>query len=62
MREAIVVGDTPDDIQCARANGARVLAVATGRHSRSELARHAPDAVLEDLADTHAVMQVLADE
>ena len=62
MSEAIVVGDTPDDIQCARANGARVLAVATGRHTPSELQRHAPDAVLEDLADTRAVMRMLADE
>ena len=62
ITEAIVVGDTPDDIQCARANQARVLAVATGRHSPSELRRHGPDAVFEDLADTHAVMRVLADE
>jgi phosphoglycolate phosphatase-like HAD superfamily hydrolase len=33
----IVVGDTPLDIACARADGLRVLAVATGPHSASEL-------------------------
>jgi phosphoglycolate phosphatase-like HAD superfamily hydrolase len=33
----IVVGDTPLDIACARADGLRVLAVATGPHPASEL-------------------------
>jgi phosphoglycolate phosphatase-like HAD superfamily hydrolase len=46
-----VVGDTPLDIACARAIGARVAAVATGWHSREELAEHAPDLLLPDLAD-----------
>jgi phosphoglycolate phosphatase-like HAD superfamily hydrolase len=46
-----VVGDTPLDIACARAIGARVAAVATGWHSREELAGHAPDLLLPDLAD-----------
>lgn len=62
MREAVVVGDTPEDIRCARANGARVLAVATGRHSVAELRQHAPDAALDSLADTSLVMRILADE
>jgi len=39
----IVVGDTPLDIACARADGLRVLAVATGPHEASELT--AADAV-----------------
>jgi phosphoglycolate phosphatase-like HAD superfamily hydrolase len=46
-----VVGDTPLDIACARAIGARVAAVATGWHSREELAGHAPDLLLPDLGD-----------
>ena len=62
MQDAVVVGDTPDDIRCAHANGARVLAVATGRHSVSELAEHAPDATVDSLADTATVMRILADE
>lgn len=49
-----VVGDTPHDISCARAIGARALAVATGGSSRAELAAHRPDAVLENLADAPA--------
>lgn len=46
-----IVGDTPHDIACARAVGARVLAVATGSSSVEALAAHKPDAVLRDLAD-----------
>jgi phosphoglycolate phosphatase-like HAD superfamily hydrolase len=42
----IVVGDTPLDIACARADGLRVLAVATGPHAASELG--AADGVAAD--------------
>ena len=57
--EAVIIGDTPHDIECARACGARVIAVATGRHSTAELAAHSPDAVFPDLADTTAVLSAL---
>jgi phosphoglycolate phosphatase-like HAD superfamily hydrolase len=49
-----VVGDTPHDIACARAFGARALAVATGGSKLSELAGHNPDAVFESLEDPDA--------
>jgi phosphoglycolate phosphatase len=45
----IVVGDTEHDVTCARAAGARVVAVATGSRTRAELEGHAPDLVLDDL-------------
>jgi phosphoglycolate phosphatase len=45
-----VIGDTPADIQCARAIGAKVLAVATGMFSVDDLATHVPDLVRESLA------------
>jgi phosphoglycolate phosphatase-like HAD superfamily hydrolase len=44
-----VVGDTPRDVQCARAIGARVLAVATGSYSFDELAETSPDLICESL-------------
>jgi phosphoglycolate phosphatase-like HAD superfamily hydrolase len=59
---AVIVGDTPDDIRCARANGARVLAVSTGRHTVQELREHGPDAVFENLSDTPGVLRMLTDE
>jgi phosphoglycolate phosphatase-like HAD superfamily hydrolase len=46
-----VIGDTPLDVQCARAIGAKAVAVATGWHTREELAAHQPDLLLTDLAD-----------
>jgi phosphoglycolate phosphatase-like HAD superfamily hydrolase len=46
-----VVGDTPLDVRCARAIGARAVAVATGWHGAEELAAHQPDLLLADLAD-----------
>lgn len=47
----IVVGDTEHDIACARAAGARVVAVATGIRDRATLAAHEPDLLLDDLSD-----------
>jgi len=46
-----VIGDTPHDVTCARAIGARVVAVATGSHPRAELTACDPDLVLDDLSD-----------
>jgi phosphoglycolate phosphatase-like HAD superfamily hydrolase len=46
-----VIGDTPLDVRCARAVGARVAAVATGWHSTEELAAHQPDLLMADLSD-----------
>ncbi|MGD0536503.1 MAG: HAD hydrolase-like protein [Verrucomicrobiota bacterium] len=47
--EILVVGDTPFDIACGRAIGARVLAVATGGASLAELERHRPDWAVDQL-------------
>lgn len=41
--EVLVVGDTPHDIRCGRAIGAKTLAVATGGATLEELERHRPD-------------------
>jgi len=55
----VIIGDTPADIDCTRAIGARAIAVATGRYSVEELARHDPVAVFPDLCDTAAVMRAI---
>ncbi|HEX8354203.1 MAG TPA: HAD hydrolase-like protein [Pyrinomonadaceae bacterium] len=58
----VVVGDTPNDIACARHFGARAVAVATGRsYTAADLAAHSPDAVLPDLADTGLLLRTLAE-
>jgi phosphoglycolate phosphatase-like HAD superfamily hydrolase len=54
-----VVGDTPLDLACARAGGARCLLVATGHYPREALEAAGADAVLPDLTDTDAVVDLL---
>lgn len=54
-----VVGDTPRDLACARAGGARCLLVATGRFSLDELEAEDADELLADLTDTDRVLALL---
>ena len=56
--DVLIIGDTPHDIECARAHGCRVLAVATGqRHSLAELSLHRPDHVVKDFSQTDALLE-----
>jgi phosphoglycolate phosphatase-like HAD superfamily hydrolase len=48
-REAIVIGDTPFDVDCAVAHGARAIGVATGPFSRDDLAAAGADLVVDTL-------------
>jgi phosphoglycolate phosphatase-like HAD superfamily hydrolase len=58
-QRAVVIGDTPHDVDCARAVGARVLAVATGSYSVAQLTAANADIVLPDLSDTDRVVDLL---
>ena len=44
-----LIGDHPNDIRAARANGVRSIAVATGLVSAEELAGHSPDVLMPDM-------------
>lgn len=59
--QAWVIGDTPRDLDCARAGGARCLLVATGRIPIEQLTGIGADAVLPDLIDTDAVTRLVMD-
>jgi len=52
--EILVIGDTPRDIECARAIGARCLAVATGGDSHGELLTHRAHWTVRDLTEIRA--------
>ncbi len=54
--DCVIIGDTPADVTCGRAVGARAIGVATGRYGTDELMRHGAAAVFDDLSDTHAVV------
>jgi phosphoglycolate phosphatase-like HAD superfamily hydrolase len=53
--QVLVIGDTPLDIRCGRAIGAKVLAVATGGAKLGELTDHRPDWAVGDLTNIKAV-------
>ena len=59
VTDTCVIGDTPADIRCARAIGARAAAVATGGYSSAELSPHEPDHLFEDLSRTVHVAEKL---
>ena len=44
-----LIGDHPNDIRAARANGVRAISVATGLVSAEDLARHSPDLLVPDM-------------
>ena len=54
-----VIGDTPRDIACGKAIGARTIAVATGTWSREELAKYQPDFLIDDLSDVEDLIHTL---
>lgn len=49
--KCVVIGDTPRDVACARAIGAQVVAVSTGKFDSRSLAEHSPDLLVEGLED-----------
>jgi phosphoglycolate phosphatase-like HAD superfamily hydrolase len=54
----VVIGDTPRDIACARADGVRCVAVTTGRYGAAELSE--ADTVVEDTGALERVLTALA--
>lgn len=56
---AVVVGDTPHDIDCARSGGVPVIAVATGTYAVEPLAECRPDRLFRDLERTEEVVAAI---
>jgi phosphoglycolate phosphatase-like HAD superfamily hydrolase len=54
-----VIGDTPHDIHCANAIGAKTIAVGTGGYSVEELAEHRPWRVFTELPSVDEFMRVI---
>jgi len=57
--ETVIIGDTPCDVECARANGVRAVAVGTGPFGVERLRAAGGDLVLADLSNTRDVLDYL---
>jgi phosphoglycolate phosphatase len=57
--EIDVIGDTPHDIACGKAIGARTIAVATGSFTREQLAEYVPDRIVDDFSNVGALITEL---
>ncbi len=56
-QQAVVIGDTPHDITCARAAGARAIAVCTGGYERAALSDQQPDVLHDRLPAPHTFLR-----
>ena len=59
-RHVTIIGDTPHDVSCARANGCSSLGVATGSYSRADLILAGASLVVEDLTETQEIVRWLS--
>jgi phosphoglycolate phosphatase len=57
--DCVVVGDAPQDVACALALGARIVAVATGKTPAGRLAEAGAHVVLPDLSDTSRALEAI---
>ncbi len=61
-QDIVIIGDTPFDVTCGEALGVRTVAVATGKHTTTELYDAGADVVFRDFADTAAVVRAITSE
>ncbi|MDH6221478.1 HAD family hydrolase [Streptomyces pseudovenezuelae] len=59
--EAVLIGDTPADVDGAHANAVRVIAVASGRSDQAALRQASAEVVLADLQDTELLVRLVRD-
>lgn len=59
--DAVILGDTPRDVECGRAEGIRTVAVATGNFGVHDLEAAGADHIFEDFTDTDRVLEVILD-
>ena len=55
----IVIGDTPADIECSHALGAKAIGVASGHYTVEQLQSHNPYAVFPSLKNTGQVLETI---
>jgi phosphoglycolate phosphatase-like HAD superfamily hydrolase len=58
-QHTMIIGDTLNDITCARAHNIPVLAVASGAVSYERLAERKPEFLVHDFSDTSTILNIL---
>jgi phosphoglycolate phosphatase len=58
-KEVVIIGDTPNDIECGRHLNVRSIAVASGTFAAEELEEHRPDFLFSDLINTDGVLEAI---
>ncbi|WP_327714090.1 haloacid dehalogenase-like hydrolase [Streptomyces sp. NBC_00490] len=61
-KDAVLIGDTPADVEGAHANGVRVIAVASGRSDEAVLRNAGAEVVLSDLRDAELLVKLVQGE
>lgn len=56
---AVIIGDTPRDVHCAKENGCTSFGVGTGRYTRDELIEAGADVAVDDLSDPTPLLQLI---
>jgi phosphoglycolate phosphatase len=57
--EVVVIGDSVNDILCAKHYGVKCIAVNTGKTGKSELEKHFPEYLFSDLSQTEVVVSAI---
>ncbi len=58
-KELFIIGDTPSDIECARSNGLKSIAVCTGPYDKSQLIKFKPDLIVRDFTEMDKIFKFL---
>jgi phosphoglycolate phosphatase len=58
-KDVVVIGDTPHDVTCGRSLGVLAIGVASGGYGSAELEAAGADVVIDDLADTERILELL---
>lgn len=60
-QRCVIVGDTPRDVRCAKAHGARCIGVATGSYNRESLIDAGADLAVNDLREKDDCINFIRD-
>lgn len=58
-KDVVIIGDTPNDIDCGRHLNVRSIGVATGGYSNEALAEAHPDHLFNDLTETERLLDAI---